>query len=68
MWRWQVQDVRTGYDYVELRVTFKEDLHPFYPPTIALVRPRLHGRCLAKRDRSHVLAALCGCVVGAWQE
>eukprot|EP00434_Breviolum_minutum_P046390 symbB.v1.2.041921.t1/scaffold8866.1/size4814/1 len=39
-----------GYDYVELRVTFKEDLHPFYPPTIALVRPRLHGRCLAKRD------------------
>ena len=33
-----------GYDYVELRVTFKEDLHPFYPPTIALVRPRLHGR------------------------
>ena len=41
--------VRTGYDYVELRVTFKEDLHPFYPPTIALVRPRLHGRCLAKR-------------------
>ena len=33
-----------GYNYVELRVTFKEDLHPFYPPTIAVVRPQLHGR------------------------
>ncbi|CAJ1344262.1 unnamed protein product [Effrenium voratum] len=32
-----------GYDYVELRVVFKEDLHPFYPPSITLVRPRLCG-------------------------
>lgn len=38
-----------GYDYVELRVAFKEDLHPFYPPSIAVVRPRLHGRDLAQR-------------------
>ena len=36
-----------GYNYVELRVAFKEDLHPFYPPTIAVLRPRLYGRCLA---------------------
>lgn len=33
-----------GYNYVELRVAFKEDLHPFYPPTIAVLRPRLYGR------------------------
>lgn len=32
-----------GYDYIELRLTFKEDLHPFYPPSVAVVRPRLHG-------------------------
>ena len=36
-----------GYNYVELRVAFKEDLHPFYPPTIAVLRPQLYGRCLA---------------------
>ena len=36
-----------GYKYVELRVAFKEDLHPFYPPTIAVLRPQLYGRCLA---------------------
>ncbi|CAK9018060.1 unnamed protein product [Durusdinium trenchii] len=33
-----------GYDFVELRVFFKEDLHPFYPPSFALIRPRLQGR------------------------
>ncbi|CAE7665198.1 unnamed protein product [Symbiodinium pilosum] len=33
-----------GYDYVELRVNFREDLHPFYPPSVSIVRPRLLGR------------------------
>ena len=32
-----------GYDYVELQVIFKEDLHPFYPPSFSVVRPRLQG-------------------------
>lgn len=40
-----------GYDYIELRLSFKEDLHPFYPPSVSVVRPRLQG----KHD---VLAAL----------
>lgn len=35
---------RFGYDYIELHLAFKEDLHPFYPPTASVVRPRLHGR------------------------
>lgn len=34
---------RFGYDHIELRLSFKEDLHPFYPPTASIVRPRLHG-------------------------
>eukprot|EP00928_Gymnodinium_smaydae_P011307 TRINITY_DN14189_c2_g4_i2.p1 TRINITY_DN14189_c2_g4~~TRINITY_DN14189_c2_g4_i2.p1 ORF type:complete len:1011 (+),score=171.29 TRINITY_DN14189_c2_g4_i2:45-3035(+) len=34
---------RHGYDYIELHLTFKEDLHPFYPPTASIMRPRLHG-------------------------
>jgi len=33
-----------GYDYIELLLAFKEDLHPFYPPTASIVRPRLHGQ------------------------
>eukprot|EP00439_Symbiodinium_sp_Y106_P079920 s861_g18.t1 len=35
---------RCGYDYVELRISFREDLHPFYPPSVSIVRPRLLGR------------------------
>jgi baculoviral IAP repeat-containing protein 6 len=40
-----------GYDYIEIRLSFKEDLHPFYPPAVSIVRPRL----CSKHD---VLAAL----------
>lgn len=32
-----------GYDYVQVRVSLKEDLHPFYPPKMVVVRPRLEG-------------------------
>ena len=32
-----------GYDYIQVRVELKEDLHPFYPPKITIVRPRLEG-------------------------
>ncbi|OLP78582.1 putative ubiquitin-conjugating enzyme E2 [Symbiodinium microadriaticum] len=35
---------RCGYDYVELRINFREDLYPFYPPSVSIVRPRLLGR------------------------
>eukprot|EP00953_Heterococcus_sp_UTEX-ZZ885_P005447 3407-Heterococcus_DN1.PRE.3 len=34
---------RCGYSYVELELTFKMDLYPFFPPTPRLVRPRFHG-------------------------
>jgi len=27
-----------GYDHVELRISFKMDLYPFYPPLVKLVR------------------------------
>eukprot|EP00930_Biecheleria_cincta_P083732 TRINITY_DN73243_c0_g1_i1.p1 TRINITY_DN73243_c0_g1~~TRINITY_DN73243_c0_g1_i1.p1 ORF type:complete len:928 (-),score=204.20 TRINITY_DN73243_c0_g1_i1:467-3199(-) len=33
-----------GYDYIQLHIAFKEDLHPFYPPTVTIVRPRLIGK------------------------
>eukprot|EP01130_Rhizamoeba_saxonica_P019273 TRINITY_DN991_c0_g1_i2.p1 TRINITY_DN991_c0_g1~~TRINITY_DN991_c0_g1_i2.p1 ORF type:complete len:660 (-),score=151.06 TRINITY_DN991_c0_g1_i2:251-2230(-) len=32
-----------GYDYVELRVEFKMDLYPFYPPLVTVIRPRFQG-------------------------
>ncbi|EGC35514.1 hypothetical protein DICPUDRAFT_94526 [Dictyostelium purpureum] len=39
----QLQQIKKefGYDYIELQVLFTEDLYPFYPPTIKLIRPRL---------------------------
>mmetsp|Transcript_5781 Transcript_5781/g.16229 ORF Transcript_5781/g.16229 Transcript_5781/m.16229 type:complete len:994 (+) Transcript_5781:105-3086(+) len=30
-----------GYDFVELRVAFMRGLHPFYPPKVEVVRPRM---------------------------
>lgn len=33
----------TGADTVELRLKFKADLFPFYPPSVDIVRPRLLG-------------------------
>jgi len=32
-----------GYDYVQVRVELKEDLHPYYPPKMTIIRPRLEG-------------------------
>lgn len=32
-----------GYDHVALRVSFKMDLYPFYPPLVKLIRPRFKG-------------------------
>ena len=32
-----------GYEFVQVRVELKEDLHPFYPPKMTIVRPRLEG-------------------------
>eukprot|EP00929_Paragymnodinium_shiwhaense_P119172 TRINITY_DN91050_c0_g1_i1.p1 TRINITY_DN91050_c0_g1~~TRINITY_DN91050_c0_g1_i1.p1 ORF type:complete len:1072 (-),score=296.13 TRINITY_DN91050_c0_g1_i1:111-3326(-) len=37
-------NTRFGYDYIELLISFKEDLYPFYPPTCSVVRPRLWGK------------------------
>jgi baculoviral IAP repeat-containing protein 6 len=34
---------KVGYDYVELDVTYKMDLYPFFPPFVKLLRPRFHG-------------------------
>eukprot|EP01133_Synstelium_polycarpum_P003595 gene3595-4118_t len=36
------------YDYVELQVLFTEDLYPFYPPTLKIIRPRLQGFLIGK--------------------
>jgi baculoviral IAP repeat-containing protein 6 len=32
-----------GYDYVELSFSFARGIHPFYPPTVQIIRPRLAG-------------------------
>ena len=32
-----------GYDYVQVRASFKPDLYPFYPPRVKVVRPKLKG-------------------------
>ena len=32
-----------GYAYVQLRLHFKADLYPFYPPKVRLVRPKIAG-------------------------
>lgn len=36
-----------GADTVELRLSFKADLYPFYPPAVDVVRPRLAGAARA---------------------
>lgn len=32
-----------GYDYIELDISFRMDLYPFYPPLVKVVRPRFIG-------------------------
>lgn len=32
-----------GYSTVQLQVTFKRGLHPFYPPRVEVIRPRFKG-------------------------
>ncbi|KAA0168690.1 hypothetical protein FNF28_02429 [Cafeteria roenbergensis] len=41
-----VEDDRFGYDYVELQFSFAKGLHPFYPPSVQVVRPRLAGAAM----------------------
>jgi len=46
-----------GYDGVHLRMHFKEDVHPFCPPLVEVVRPRLQGRvagALMSHPRLHL--------------
>jgi len=37
---------QNGYDYVELRFSFAKGLHPFYPPSVQVIRPRLAGSAM----------------------
>jgi len=32
-----------GYGFIQLRLHFKADLYPFYPPRVSLIRPKLEG-------------------------
>eukprot|EP01132_Coremiostelium_polycephalum_P001414 gene1414-1783_t len=45
-----------GYDYVEFQVLFTEDLYPFYPPTVKIIRPRLQGFLIGKVSHMEILA------------
>ena len=33
----------SSYSYIELQFDFAMDLHPFYPPTVKIIRPRFKG-------------------------
>ena len=39
----EVLEAVNGYGYVQLRLHFKVDLYPFYPPRVSLIRPKLEG-------------------------
>lgn len=54
-----LQDLQVshGYDTVELRISFMRGLHPFYPPKVALIRPRMPA-VLAGALASHPLLSL----------
>ena len=39
----EMLDAVNGYAYVQLRLHFKADLYPFYPPKVRLVRPKIAG-------------------------
>ncbi|GAM29055.1 hypothetical protein SAMD00019534_122310 [Acytostelium subglobosum LB1] len=43
------------YDYVEIQVLFTEDLYPFYPPTLKIIRPRLQGFLIGKISHLEIL-------------
>ncbi|EGG21771.1 Ubiquitin-conjugating BIR-domain enzyme [Cavenderia fasciculata] len=53
----QLQQVKKEfeYDYVELQVLFTEDLYPFYPPTLKIIRPRLQGFMIGKIAHLEIL-------------
>lgn len=44
-----------GYDHVALRVSFKMDLYPFYPPLIKLIRPRFKGFMMGRITSAEML-------------
>ena len=52
---WQACKAQWGYDTVRLRLQFKEDLYPFYPPRLTVVRPRLRGCCAPALEAHPVL-------------
>ena len=39
----ELLDAVNGYSHVHLKLHFKADLYPFYPPRVSLVRPKLSG-------------------------
>eukprot|EP01122_Echinamoeba_exundans_P011468 TRINITY_DN4564_c0_g1_i1.p1 TRINITY_DN4564_c0_g1~~TRINITY_DN4564_c0_g1_i1.p1 ORF type:complete len:869 (-),score=241.05 TRINITY_DN4564_c0_g1_i1:174-2780(-) len=43
-----------GYDHVALRVSFKMDLYPFYPPLVKLIRPRFKGFMMGRITSSEM--------------
>jgi baculoviral IAP repeat-containing protein 6 (apollon) len=43
-----------GYDHVALRVSFKMDLYPFYPPLVKLIRPRFRGFMMGRITSSEM--------------
>jgi len=49
-----------GYNYVELSLKFQMNIHPFFPPSVTLVRPRLSGGVLER------IAALDTLKVASW--
>jgi hypothetical protein len=41
-------DRKYNYNFVELRLSFAPDLHPFFPPLVTLIRPRFQGFMIGK--------------------
>lgn len=48
---------RHQYSFVKLVLKFKRSLHPFYPPSVEVVRPHLKG-CIAAAVASHPMLKL----------
>ncbi|KYQ92653.1 Baculoviral IAP repeat-containing protein [Tieghemostelium lacteum] len=53
----QLQQIKKeyNYDYIEIQALFTEDLYPFYPPTIKVIRPRLQGFFLGRISHLELL-------------
>jgi baculoviral IAP repeat-containing protein 6 len=51
---------RHQYSFVTLKLRFRRGLHPFYPPSVELVRPHFKG-CIATAVSCHPMLKL-----GVW--